>query len=59
MAVHECTGCGDVCDCGGYDECDLCSECEEREYTDRGSVGDDWEDDVWDDEDETWGDEDL
>lgn len=35
MAHHTCSGCGVVCDCGGYEECDLCEDCFEEDRPDR------------------------
>lgn len=43
MAIHDCTNCGQLCDCGGYDDCDTCSDCtcDERRYEDPDYYTDD------------------
>lgn len=30
--VHKCFHCGLVCDCNGYDDCDGCTRCKDRNF---------------------------
>ena len=49
MAAHDCDRCKFPCDCGAYEDCELCSECEADYYNDPDYIdavlGDDESDD--------------
>lgn len=52
MAKHDCVSCLLPCDCGGYEDCDLCGECDQKKFDrilDENDGLDDWDND-WDDD---------